>query len=300
MRNAAMAACAAAALHATAASAEHHEAVPELTGGAANLSQEATRAAAQLVKEGKTYRLGLVTGYDTPAYPGRSYEIEIIDLGTNGSNRVSGHDDRVNTYLGIGSQIDGLGHVGTDGVHFGGVRAEEIFDEKGLRGLSAAEIPAIATRGVLIDMTRHFGVDRLEPGASFDSGDIRAAAADQGVTIGKGDVVLFHTGWLDMIGDPETFIANQPGIDTDGARYLAELGVVAVGSDTPGLETATQPEGQFIPVHQLLIAEYGVYILETLDTRELAADEVTEFLFVLGAPRFEGSVQAVINPVAIR
>jgi hypothetical protein len=37
-----------------------------------------------------------------------------------------------------------------------------------------------------------------------------------------------------------------------------------------------------------------------MDTRALAADGVSEFLFVLGAPRFVGTVQAVINPVAIR
>jgi hypothetical protein len=32
----------------------------------------------------------------------------------------------------------------------------------------------------------------------------------------------------------------------------------------------------------------------------LAADGVKEFLFVLGQPRFQGTVQVVINPVAIR
>jgi hypothetical protein len=37
-----------------------------------------------------------------------------------------------------------------------------------------------------------------------------------------------------------------------------------------------------------------------METRALAADGATEFLFVLGQPRFVGAVQAVINPVAIR
>ena len=44
----------------------------------------------------------------------------------------------------------------------------------------------------------------------------------------------------------------------------------------------------------------SVYILENMDTRALAADRAWEFLFVLGQPRFEGAVQAIINPVAIR
>jgi hypothetical protein len=32
----------------------------------------------------------------------------------------------------------------------------------------------------------------------------------------------------------------------------------------------------------------------------LASDEAWEFLFVLGQARFEGAVQGIINPVAIR
>lgn len=54
------------------------------------------------------------------------------------------------------------------------------------------------------------------------------------------------------------------------------------------------------PAHPELLAKNGIYILENMDVRELAADEGWEFLFVLGQPRFEGAVQAVINPVAIR
>ena len=52
--------------------------------------------------------------------------------------------------------------------------------------------------------------------------------------------------------------------------------------------------------HQVLLAKNGIYILETLDTRELIADGVSEFLFVLGQPLYRGAVQAIINPVAIR
>lgn len=280
--------------------AEHHE-EEAAVGGTAALSADKTLQAARLVTEGKVYALGIITGRNTPAYPGRDYEIEVIDLGSNGSNQVTGHDDRVDTYLGIGSQIDGLGHVGTAGVHFGGVKAEDIFSPDGLRDLGTEDIPPIATRGVLIDMTRYFGVERMAELQGFGSAEIRAAAEQQGVTIGAGDVVLFHTGWMQVMDeDPEGFILRQPGINAEGARYLAQLGVVAVGSDTAGLETSDYPEGMFIPVHQILLAEYGIHILETLDTSELAADEAWEFLFVLGAPRLEGSVQAIINPVAIR
>ena len=151
-------------------------------------------------------------------------------------------------------------------------------------------------------MTRHFGTEMLDAGTAFNSAEIKAQAKRQGVQIGKGDVVLFHTGWLNLAGvDNERFMAGEPGIGVDGAEYLAGLDVVAVGSDTWGLEVlpGENPDLAF-PVHPTLLAKNGIYILEVMDTRALAADEAWEFLFVLGQPRFEGSVQAVINPVAIR
>ena len=127
-------------------------------------------------------------------------------------------------------------------------------------------------------------------------------AKSQGVEIRRGDVVLLHTGWLAMADiDAKMFIQNQPGIGLDAARYLAERGVVAVGSDTGGLEVQPSrvPTHPF-PVHGLLLANHGVYILENIVTSELAEDDAWEFMFVLGQPRFAGSVQAVINPIAIR
>ena len=104
-----------------------------------------------------------------------------------------------------------------------------------------------------------------------------------------------------MDADPVRFMSGQPGLGMDGAKYLAGLGVVAVGADSWALEVIpAEKEGEMFPVHPELLAKNGVYILENMDTRELAKDDATEFLFVLGQPRFVGAVQAVINPVAIR
>ncbi|WP_338243919.1 cyclase family protein [Aurantiacibacter hainanensis] len=270
-------------------------------GALTGLTTAMVRDAAGLVTQGKVYRLGVVSGPDTPVWGDRTYEMQIVDLGVNGPNKVTGHDDRVHSHLGIGTQIDGLGHIGIDGVHYRGVPAEDIMREDGLVRYGAENIPAIATRGVLIDMAAHRGVDVLEPLAQFDAVEVQAAAAAQGVEIRAGDVVLFHTGWLSRMDDAETFISQAPGINADGAAWLVEQGVVAVGSDTAGLETNAPPEdGTVLPVHAMLIAENGIYILETVDTRELAADGVHEFMFVLGAARLQGSVQAIVNPVAIR
>ena len=81
---------------------------------------------------------------------------------------------------------------------------------------------------------------------------------------------------------------------------LASLGVVLVGSDSRTLEVQPYADGEIAPVHQILLAKNGVYILEHVKTRELAADKTYEFLFVMAVPKIEGAVQGIVHPVAIK
>ncbi len=276
-------------------------------GAANNLSPETTRAAAGLVQTGKVYALGVVTGHKTPAYPPRWFNIVITQSndGTGpviAANKVTANDDLLVTYLGIGTQIDGLGHVGIGHRYYNGLPAQDFVAPDGLKKLGTHDIPPIATRGVLLDMTRHFGADPVAPGTAFNKAEIDAAAAAAGVTIAKGDVVLFHTGHMKVeTTDPAAYITAHPGLGNEGAEYLAGLGVVAIGADSPALEVIPFEKGDepFV-VHQTLLARHGVYILENINTAELAADGATTFFFVLGQPRFQGAVQMVVNPVAIR
>ena len=276
-------------------------------GAMNNLSPDGTVAAARLVKTGKVYALGVVTGPDTPVWPGRSYSAAIMGIDDGGgapmgANKVTGHDDVLMTFVGIGTQLDGFGHIGIDRRHYNGVHARDFYKPDGVTKFGTEAILPTATRGVLLDMAKHYKVAQLKPGTAFNRAEIDAAAKAAGVKIGKGDVVLFHTGWLALAKtDPKQFIAVQPGLGEDGANYLASLGVVMIGADTAALEAIPfeNPARPFV-VHQTLLAKHGVHILENIDTAALAADGATEFLFVLGQPRFQGTVQAVVNPVAIR
>ena len=276
-------------------------------GAANNLSAEGTKAAARLVKSGKTYALGVVTDRGTPAYPPRSYNI-VVTQSNDGmgvpaaANQVTANDDILMTYLGIGTQLDGLGHLGIGHRYYNGMLAKDFVTPGGLSKLGTESIPPIATRGILLDMTKLKGGKVLAAGTAFNRAEIDAAAKAAGVSIGKGDVVLFHTGYLALAGkDPARFIAQQPGLGKEGAAYLASLGVVAVGADTAALEVIPfEDKTEAFPVHQILLAKHGVHILENINTAELAQDGATEFLFVLGQPRFQGAVQMVVNPIAIR
>ena len=276
-------------------------------GAINNLSPAGVVKAAQLVKTGKTYPLGVVTGPNTPAYPPRSFSLTVLQGGdgtgaTQGANLATGNDDLMFAWLGVGSQIDGLGHMGLNHVYYNGHKAADFVAPTGLTKLSIDKLPPIVTRGVVIDMARFFGKKMLSAGTVFNRSEIVAQAESQGVSIGKGDVVLFHTGWQTLAGQDDTrFMSGQPGLGVEGAEYLASLGVVAVGADTWGLEVVPfEDESMQFPVHPILLAKNGVYILENMNVGALASDEAWEFLFVLGQARFEGAVQGIINPVAIR
>jgi len=281
---------------------------PDDTLGAVNrMTPAAVVEAARLVKTGKTYALGVETGPDTPAYPPRKYQMTILQLedGTGtpwGDNKLTSNDDLMMTWLGIGSQIDGLGHIGINHVYYNGVHARDFTKVTGLTTFSISDIPPIVTRGVLLDIARLKGKKILDEGTAINRAEIEAAAKAQDIDLRKGDVVLFHTGWQNVAEeDGARFMKGEPGIGIEGARYLAEIGVIAVGADTFGVEVIPfETEGQIFPVHQELITKKGIYLLENMDTRALAEDDGWEFLFVLGQPRFVGAVQAIINPVAIR
>ena len=136
--------------------------------------------------------------------------------------------------------------------------------------------------------------------------EIDAVAAKQGVEIRQGDVVIFHTGLLSLIEtDPKRYSSVEPGVGREGARYLVSKGVVAVGANTRAVEAIPfekegDKDGPVFGVHQILLPMSGTYILENINTAELAKDKAWEFMFVLGHNKYRGAVQSMINPVAIR
>jgi len=278
------------------------------TLGAINfLSPEKVVEAAKLVKTGKTYALGVVLGRETPAYAPRTFQLFAVGSGdgsgaTQGSNKMTFNDDWVMTWLGIGSQIDGLGHLGINHRYYNGNHVSDFWDQEGLTKFGIHEIPPIVTRGVLLDIAGLRGVKMLQQGEEVNSDEIKRAMKKQGVEIGKGDVVILNTGWQALAeSDPVRFMAGEPGLGLDGAKYLASKDVVAIGADTWGVEAFPLEDPDIIfHVHQELLAKNGIYILENMKTDELVADEAWEFLFVLGQPKIKGAVQGIINPVAIR
>lgn len=272
------------------------------------VTESKTLAAAKLVNKGKSYRLGIETNKDTPAYPPRTWAITVVQPGQNagstiGPTKTSYNDDIIAGWVGVGSQLDGLGHIGIDNLYFNCNKAADFALTDGLRKLGVEHVPAVATRGVLLDMAGYFKTDMVKEGTAFNRAEIEGAMKRQGIqAIEKGDVVLFYTGWLTLLGkDNKRFSSAAPGLGRDGAKYLASLEVSMVGSDTWSLEVIPFEQGVGVfEVHQILIPQNGIHILENISTEEMVKDQAWEFLFTLGPARITGGVQAIVNPIAIR
>jgi kynurenine formamidase len=279
--------------------------------GAANyVKPQQVLDALTLVTKGETHPLGIVIDPNMPAFPPRKMMLEVVQPNQQYGRSLKGdfgwpivyNDDVAALWWGMGPQIDGLGHLGEEGVYYNCNKGEDFAALTGLKKLGIHNIPPLVGRGVLIDMAKHFGVETLEGGQAFGSDDIKAAAAAQGVEIRAGDVVLFHTGWTDakLEAEPQTWVAAEPGISNEGAVYIASLNPMAVGADTWGVDAVPPAEGEKVfYAHVTFLQQNGIYILETMNTGRLAAEGVNEFMFVLGQARLKGAVQMMINPVAM-
>ena len=279
--------------------------------GAANrITPERTMAAASLVKTGASHPLGIVITPGMPAYPPRYTQLQVVQPGhpyrTDASHKrgwkISANDDLVQMWLGTGPQIDGLGHLGEDGEFYNCHQGSDFAAITGLTKLDISQIPPMVARGVLIDVAKHFAVPHLTPAQPISSDDLQNAMNEQNITVREGDVILLHTGYTDayLEADPELWGSTIPGITNDAARYLASLKPLAVGADTWGLGAVPpKPGDKVFYDHVILLKQNGIYILETMNTGRLAAEAVTEFMFVLGQARLKGAVQMVINPVAM-
>jgi kynurenine formamidase len=279
--------------------------------GAANyITPQSVLAATKLVKMGQTHPLGIVVEPGMPAFPPRSVSLQIVSPGQqNGRDLTKDfgwpavyNDDLAQLWFGVGPQLDGLGHLGEKNLYYNCNHAFDFVTLTGLTKLGTDKVPPMVARGVLIDMAKHFKVASMAPGQAITPADIDAAMKAQGVQIRQGDVVLFHTGYTDakLKSDPKTWVSTQPGLTNAAAVHLAKMNPMAVGADTWGLEAVPPAPGdRLFYGHVTFLKEHGIYILETMNTGRLAKESVKEFMFVLGQARVKGTVQMIINPVAM-
>jgi kynurenine formamidase len=260
--------------------------------------------AKNLITRGQTYQLGRVYESGMPIFGTRHYSLRIPKVfGPNGTNQMFYHDEIISGELGqIGTQFDGLGHVGIGDLFYNGNRGSEFAKAEGLAKLGIENVGALVTRGVLLDIAAFKGVPMLQGGYEITLADLEGALRRENVTIRSGDVVLFHTGWGSLwMKDNARFNQSAPGIGLAVGQYLVDHEITMAGSDTWAVEAVPNPDASLaFPVHQLLIPRNGIYIFENLATEVLARDNAYEFAFFFAPLRLKGATGSPGNPLAIR
>jgi len=262
--------------------------------GMLNHVDEAKRLEAlSLVREGRVIDLGRVLDEDAPVFPGRYFRQTLVTTahhsnadGGIGENRVNWVTEQVAGTMQLGTHLDALSHLQRGERGYNGWTVAELAETAGMKRLGVETVPQIVTRGWLVDVS--------EAGHVIELRDLR------GIDPGPGDAVLFHTGWGAYWDDPEQYLSGEPGPGMEVALWLADRGVALTGCDTwsYGPVPPENPNRPF-DVPQTLNVEHGVFIVENLDTSELAAAGVRDFCLVLTHPKLRGATGAWTSPIAL-
>lgn len=215
--------------------------------------------------------------------------------GGSGANEVmvlSGHH---------ATHVDALGHMSCGGEVHGGITTDEAVDgAKGLRVHAASDVPIFFSRGLCLDIARLRGRP-LRAAEAVTAQDVEDALAAQELTIEPGDAVLVRTGWSQYWREPDVFAGSRhgaPGPDLEAARLIADRGATVTGTDTMAYEVFNPSVGE-LPVHNHLLVERGVPIVEMLDLEEIARDRIGSFLFVAAPLKLVGATGSPLRPLAI-
>ncbi len=273
-------------------------------GALNHIGAEQVRAAAALVRSGRVLNLGRILSARTPVPRHRAGMQHF--MGRDGGDYAAGArrpggfqfaEDSVVLPLHIGTHIDALCHAWYDDALYNGFSGSGTRSTIGAAHCGIDKMGPVIGRGVLLDM---FGLNggRLADDMAIGRGMLQEAAGRVGAEPGRGDIVLIRTGWGEDVGSEVSF-ETEPGLDVEAALWLAGCGVAAVGADNFAVEAIPFPAGTTFPVHQRLIRDYGIPLIEGLALRELAESGRASFLFAAMPLAVAGGTGSPVAPVAV-
>jgi kynurenine formamidase len=286
-------------------------------GALNHIGPETLKNAAAEVQGGKLFNLGLAFDRNGPQ-PGRGrfnpmvYPTDLFTPLNPAVPNVCFADDVIHMPLQCATQWDALAHVHYDGLLYNGCNARECLTQKGAlkMGIGHLASPGIASRGVLVDIARLMGVERLPTDYAITVDDLNAACEKQAVNVGVGDILLVRTGHMRAFtvdGDRGRFMGLQPGLGAACAEWAHDKSLAAVAADNMAVEIL-HPEifasETPLPFHMLALRDMGMPLGEMFNLEALAADCAADgrYAFLLTAPPLEvtGGFGSPVNPLALK
>ena len=300
------------------------------------ITAENVAAAAGCVKKGKVISLGGDFGSSGPqgAFQFRQNPVHVMTVDGGDANTLSKYapqwlrnsvaqelssffvdnifrfnDDMIVMPLQAATQWDALSHVYYEDKLYNGFPADSVTSFGAFHcGIDKVDVKGIASRGVLLDVVAHRGEEVFcRPGNPITPAELDDIAATQGVTIGRGDIVVVHTGWWTRFLSTGDGAEPGSGLDWTCASWLHDHDVAAVAADNLMVEDpdpANGVDGTFLPMHMLCLRDMGLMLGEYWDLTGLAADcaedGVYEFQLIAPPLKVVGAVGAPVSPIAIK
>ena len=219
------------------------------------------------------------------------------------------NDDMIVMPLQAATQWDALSHVYYEDKLYNGFPADSVTSFGAYHlGIEKVDAKGITSRGVLLDVVAHRGEETFcQPGKPITPAELDEIAAKQGVTIGRGDIVVVHTGWWTRFLATGDGAEAGSGLDWTCASWLHDHEVAAVAADNLMVEDSDPVngvDGTFLPMHMLCLRDMGMMLGEYWDlgglAADCAADGVYEFQLIAPPLKVVGAVGSPVSPIAIK
>ncbi|MEV8306909.1 cyclase family protein [Streptomyces flavidovirens] len=277
------------------------------------ISDEVVRtAAATTVRTGRRIPLALPLkedGVQTGLIPGRVnplHSMVQINQELFGPGTVATSDDAVTMGLQAATHWDALTHASHSGKIYNGRPAATITAHTRARFSGIDKARHIVSRGVLLDVARARGVNRLAGDHAVTPEDLDAAEELARTRVRAGDIVLVRTGQIQtyLAGDKHAYGYPSPGLSVRTPEWFHARDVAAVANDTLTFEIfPPEIENLWLPVHALDLVEMGMLQGQNWNLEELSTACAQEgryaFLLSAMAEPFVGGTGTPVAPVAI-
>ena len=270
-------------------------------GALNHITADHTRAAAASVTTGVTVSLSrplpTKVGPENPDPVVHEMLRAAVDGGSADSITVAPHGYAT-------THIDALCHINGERLYNGypiDTVTAQGATELGIHSLA----DGVVTRGVLLDVARHRGLDWLEPGDPVGPDELAEVAAGAGVEIGAGDLLVVRTGrWARSEAEgPWAPSDGLAGLHASCLPWLHERRVAALGSDGVSDVIPSGVDGVRLPIHHVAIVAIGLHLFDNLELEPLATacadhDRWT-FLITVAPLVLLGGTGSPVNPIAV-
>jgi kynurenine formamidase len=270
-------------------------------GAMERITAETVREAMRTATAGRVYDLAVEINNRIPNNPGFVRFERAFTATPEMTGQKSPFQASVEMIVGtlhVSTHIDALIHIQSEGRIYGGHLASEARDDKGWKKHGMETVPPIVGRGVFLDVAALLGKDRLPDRYEITVEDMKAALERSGQRIARGDIVMVRTGKIQQYGDPDAFLAEEPGVGREAAIWMYDQGMAVLGTDTTGTEPIPLRDPARTTHHAMLV-ERGVHLIENLYLEELAANAVSTGFFVALPLKITGATGSWMRPILI-